>query len=135
MPALTAGTDVSHEARIIDLFVRKEKRERLRVLGASASRRADFIDALLHDTRSLDRPRLVALASTADAASVSKRLRAKPRSLAHCISALVACDGLELPLEDALRACMGRDQDSVVFCIDSGLAYYENHEGERFLLV
>ena len=40
----------------------------------------------------------------------------------------------ELPLRDALQAAMRRAQDTLVFCLATERAYYENHEGERFVV-
>ena len=124
-----------HEERIIALFVRKEKRERMLFLGARPARRSELVDALLHDTRSLDRLRLVALGATeTEIAGIASRLRVALDAPAHCISHIDEIDGRELPLGDALRACVGRQRDTIVFCIAAERAYYENHEGERFVL-
>ena len=131
---LDKQTLIERSARIIALFVKKEKRERLEFLAAKESRRADFIDALLHDTRSLDRSRMTAVGAKETELDVVKRLRATAKARAHCISAITEIDDRELPLGDALRAAMGRERDTIVFCLDSSTAYYENHEGERFVL-
>jgi hypothetical protein len=124
-----------HESRVIELFAKKTKRERLLFLAEKVARRADFIDALLHDTRSLERALLAPLdGSQADVAVIVKKLRATAKTSAHCISALAELDGRELPLGEALAACVGRQQDTLVFAIETERAYYENHEGERGVL-
>jgi hypothetical protein len=125
------------EAKIIGLLATKDKRERLLFLASKPARRDDLVDALLHDTRSLDRSLMVALGtggSAADVAAVAARLGAREDARAHCISAIASLDGAELALGDALRACVSRARDTIVFCVATERAYYENHEGERFVL-
>lgn len=118
------------------LFVKKEKRERILALASKASRRGDFRSDLLHDARSLDPGVLRRLAATSTVESIARDLRAAgARGLAFCISERDDVDGLELPLDDALGRVVGRESDSLVFALGSRAAYYENHEGERWLLV
>jgi hypothetical protein len=124
-----------HDERVVALFGKKDKRERLLFLASSAARRSDFIDALLHDTRSLDRSQLTALeARDAEIAGVLLLLRGAATGPAYCISAMREIDGREVALAEALRTCVGRAQDTLVFCLANESAYYENHEGEQFVL-
>ena len=51
----------------------------------------------------------------------------------YVVSAVLAADGRELPLRDAVGLA-GRAEDSVVFALGSRVAYYENHEGDQYLL-
>ena len=126
---------VVHESRIVELFATKPKRERLLFLAGKATRRSDFVAALLHDTRNLARALLAPVdGGESDLAALVKKLRATAKARAHCISAIGELDGRDLPLGEALAACVGRQQDTLVFAIDSERAYYENHEGERGVL-
>jgi hypothetical protein len=124
-----------HDERVVALFGKKDKRERLLFLASKAARRSDFIDALLHDTRSLDRSLLTVLeAKEAEVAGLLIRLRAAATAPAYCISAMGEIDGREVTLAEALRTCIGRAQDTLVFCLANESAYFENHEGEQFTL-
>jgi len=115
--------------------VRKEKRERLLFLAAKAGRWSDFCEALLHDTRSLEPSVMKPLdAREADVEGVLQRLGAKAPTSAYAVSAIAEIDDRELPLGDALRAAIGRERDTLVLCIATGLAFYENHEGEQLVL-
>jgi hypothetical protein len=122
----------SREAeRLVALFAKKEKRERLTFLASK--RWSDFCDALLHDTRNLDPTKMTRIATT-DRAAIVVQLRAKADSQAFCVSAIPEIDAQELPLAKALEACVGRERDTIVFVTATERAYYENHEGERFVL-
>jgi hypothetical protein len=119
---------------LVRLFVKKEKRERMLVLAAK--RRDDFRHDLLHDRRSLDPAALSPLpASSAGVDAVVKALRAAGAAdRAYCISEVIDADDRELGLVEALGLVVGKWKDSLVFPIGSTVAYYENHEGERYLL-
>lgn len=120
---------------IARLFVKKEKRERILSLAGKAKRRGDLRSDLLHDRRSLDPDVLAPLAAGATAESVAKAMRAAgAKDPAYCISEVIDADDRELPLVDALALVFGRSRDSLVFPVGSYVAYYENHEGERYLL-
>lgn len=116
-------------------FARKDKRERLLFLAERPSRWSDFCDAFLHDARSLDPAVMHAIAARdAGVESVMHRLGGTRRSMAFAISAIAEIDSLELLLGDALRAAIGRQRDTLILCIDTKRAFYENHEGEQWLL-
>jgi hypothetical protein len=120
---------------IVQLFVKKDKRERILSLAAKAKRRGDLRNDLLHDRRSLDPEVLAPLAQGADREAVAKALRAAgAKELAYCISEVIAADDRELALLDALSLVVGKAEDSLVFPLGSRVAYYENHEGEQYLL-
>jgi hypothetical protein len=120
---------------IVQLFVKKEKRERLLTLAAKASRRDDFRHDLLHDTRSLDPGVLVRLPDGASVDAARKALRAAGAGeKAYSISEVLDADDRDWPVADALRAVVGKAQDSLVFVLGTRAAYYENHEGEQFIL-
>jgi hypothetical protein len=123
----------SHAERIVALFAKKEKRERLTFLASKADRWGDFCDALLHDTRSLDAAKMTRI-STTDREEILAQLRAKADARAFCVSAIPDLDALELPVAKALEACVGRERDTLVFVVATERAYYENHEGDRYVL-
>jgi len=110
--------------RAITLFVRKEKQDRMRAL---AKRRDDLRDAMLHDRRALDPAVLQPCPpdATATAAAMKK--------LGASATAFVFDDeDSELPLLDAVSSVFGRQRDVLV--VSNDVAFYENHEGEQFLL-
>lgn len=123
-----------HIEVIVQLFVKKEKRERILSLGQKQKRRSDLRSDLLHDARSLD-PAVIQRLTSADAAAVERALRGfGAAGRAYCISELYEIDDQELDLASALRAVVGRTEDSLVFAVGSRVAYYENHEGEQAIL-
>lgn len=121
---------------LVPLFVKKEKRDRMLILAAKQQRRFDFRHDLLHDVRSLDPKTLTQLpVSGSSVSAIAKALRAAGAGeRAYCISAIFAVDDRELGLVEALTAVVGRSADSIVFAINSRTAYYENHEGEQYIL-
>lgn len=120
---------------IVQLFVKKEKRDRLLTLAAKSSRRDDFRHDLLHDTRSLDPGVLLRLPEGASVDAVVQALRAAGAGdRAYSISEVLDADDREWRLVDALRAVVGKAQDSLIFVLGTRAAYYENHEGEQFIL-
>jgi hypothetical protein len=126
----------AHVETLVQLFVKKEKRERMLALASKAQRRSDFRHDLLHDTRSLDPKALTQLpASGASVDTIMKALRAAGAGdRAYCISEVIDIDDHEMRIVDALRAVVGKSEDSIVFAIGSRAAYYENHEGEQYIL-
>jgi hypothetical protein len=122
------------EADVVGLFVRRDKRERMLALLGNPSRRSDFCAALLHDRRSLDPTVLTPLAEHGlTVAHILEQVGA-PDDRAHCIGGDGLHDGesatlLELLTDDALRG-----RDLLVFDEVTRRAYYENHEGESFVL-
>jgi hypothetical protein len=121
---------------IVQLFVKKEKRDRMITLAGKPSRRRDLRHDLLHDTRSLDPAVMTRLADGLSVDAVAKALRAASSSgqRAYSISEVLDADDQESSVIDALRAVVGRAQDSLVFVIGTRAAYYENHEGEQYIL-
>ena len=117
---------------LIERFVAKDKRERIAFLAGKPARRDDLRDALLHDTRSLARATMTPIA--ADIPAILAALRAKPAAMAYAISDILELDDRELPLGEALALAVGRSRDTMIACIATARAYYENHEGERYIL-
>ncbi len=119
---------------LVELFVRKDKRERM--LALAAKRRGDFRHDLLHDRRSLDPATLSPLpANAVSVDAIAKALRAAGAGdRAYSISEIIDADDGELRLVDALVLVVGKSEDSLVFPIGSRVAYYENHEGKQCLL-
>jgi hypothetical protein len=126
----------AHVESLVQLFVKKDKRERLLTLASKSSRHDDFRDALLHDTRSLDPRVLTRLPDHGvTAESVGQALAAGgARKLAYCVSAVLDADDRELLIAQALLLVVGRAEDSLVWAIEARIAYYENHEGEQYVL-
>ena len=123
-----------HIGTIVALFAKKDKRARLLYLASKEARRGDFCDALLHDTRSLDLTLAKRLGPpAADVDAVLRGLGAKAHAPAYAVSDISEIDGRELPLGEALRAAVGRQRDTIVLCIGTKRAFYENHEGEQLV--
>lgn len=121
--------------RMLLLFVKKEKRERLLSLASKPARWDDFRDAFLHDTRNLDHKAMTPLvAASGEEARVVALLGARADARAYSVSTIAEIDGQETTLVTALRSALGREQDTIVFSPSTDRAFYENHEGERFLL-
>src|SRR5690349_19727307 len=104
---------------IVQLFVRKEKRDRMINLAGKQSRRPDLRHDLLHDTRSLDPAVMTRLAEglTVDAIASALRAASSSGERAYSISEVIDADDRESSVIDALRAVVGRAQDSLVFVI------------------
>jgi Pretoxin HINT domain len=125
-----------HVETVIRLFVAKARQERLVTLAGTKGRRTDFVNDALHDRRRLASEVLIPLTHPAfnwESALREMRLRGAT-SLAYCIADDVDFDDTERPLEFALRTFVGRARDALVFAIGSTVAYYENHEGEQYLI-
>ena len=110
--------------RAITLFVRKEKQERMRALE---KRRGDLRDAMLHDRRALD-PAVLQPCPNDPVAVVTAMQKLGAGKTAF----VFADDDAVLPLAEAVSTVFGRQRDSLV--VSNEVAFYENHEGERFLL-
>jgi hypothetical protein len=134
-----------HLDLVVRLFVRKDKRDRIVSLASNPKRRADLRDALLHDTRSLARETMQPLSRDLDASGVARALAAVANGKhAYCISDAIdpkgdLLDDREEDLATALLLVVGKERDALLFVLAPNArkhaAYYENHEGERFLLV
>src|SRR4051812_25088074 len=96
---------------VIALFVRKEKRERLTALLGKTSRRADFLDALLHDRRSLDPAALTALAPHGLSVERIVAQVGKASDAAHCLGGVGDDDGRDATLAALLSANALHSQD------------------------
>ena len=123
--------------KIIDTFVVKQKRPRLRELYASSRRYLQFQIELLHDPRNFD-PTIVERLAPIDQnpAGVYRILRAYG---ADDIAYLVGdCDpyddGTIGPLRDLVEACVDSQDDALVYCPSANVAYYEGHESFRYIL-
>jgi len=119
---------------VIDLFARKEKRERLIALSEKASRRADFLDAFLHDRRSLDPRVLAPLAPHGLSVDRIVAQVGKASDAAHCLGGVGDDDGRDATLVTLLTANALRSRDLLIYDLVTRRAYYENHEGECFVL-
>lgn len=126
----------AHIEVLVQLFVKKDKRERMLTLAAKPNRRGDLRHDLLHDRRSLDPAVLIPLqAGAAGVDAIAKALRAAGAGArAYCISGVLDAEDRELDLVEALQLVVGRAEDSLVYPIGSRVAYYENHEREQYLL-
>jgi hypothetical protein len=123
--------------RIIDTYVIRNKRPRLRELMASSKRYAQFLDELLHDPRNFDAAcvdRLAADQRTVDA--VLRRLRGlETGDTAYMVGDCRKYDdGATGPLRELLDDCVGSETDALVYCPSANAAYYEGHEGFGYLL-
>ena len=97
----------------------------------------DFVRELLNDTSNIDpavlRPLQIQEESREWVEREMRRLGAD--DLALCVSEKFRTGPEELSLYDGLLEVMHCSLNSMVFAVNSRVAYYENHEGERYLLV
>lgn len=121
----------------IRTFVAAERQDRYLTLASKPSRRSDFIFALAHDGRHLERKYMQQIpavdAVAAKVAALLKPLGAGPRCFVVAASH-GDFDNCAADIAPVLEALVGRSTDCIVFFPGAGLAYYENHEGECYVL-
>ena len=121
----------------IRTFVAAERQERYLALASNPTRRRDFILALAHDGRHLERKFMQQIpavdAVAAKVAALLKSLGAGPRCFVVAASH-GEFDNCAADTAAVLQALVGRSTDCIVFFPGAGLAYYENHEGECHVL-
>lgn len=118
-------------------FVARERQDRYLALARKPGRREDFVWALAHDGRHLER-RLMRRLSDAEATpsivgALLKSLGAGRRCFVVA-ARYEEFDNCEAETTAVLDCVVGKSRDSIVYFPGAGLAYYENHEGERHLL-
>lgn len=121
----------------IQLFVQKERQARYLELAEKPKRRSDFVWQLAHDGRHLERQKMRRLASAqCSLAAVNAALAAAGAGKSCLVAAATQgeMDGQHLPTASALAAVVGKGQDVLLFFAEAQLPYYENHEGEQFIL-
>jgi hypothetical protein len=121
----------------IRCFVEKDRQGRYIELASKPKRRRDFVWILAHDGRHLERKFMKRLSkeeqSLAAVASLLKFLGAA--NTCHVVAAAhLENDGQEMNTADALAAVVGKSEDCLLFFSSANIAYYENHEGEQFVL-
>lgn len=118
-------------------FVEKNRQERYLTLASKPKRRRDFVWDLAHDGRHLDRSFMKRLVEEEKSlTAVAARLKSLGATdTCHVVAATnLETDGQEMNTADALAAVVGKFQDCLLFFPSAALAYYENHEGEQFVL-
>jgi hypothetical protein len=121
----------------IRCFVEKDRQERYLALASKPKRRHDFIWDLAHDGRHLERGYMHRLRKEeATLVSVAALLRSLGAGdTCHVIAAAhLETDDREMSTAAALAAVVGKSGDSLLFFPSASLGYYENHEGEQFIL-
>jgi hypothetical protein len=120
---------------IVNLFVIRERRARLLEFLASPKRYKDFVHELLNDPRSLDPKTVIELPGSEHFIEpILVRLRRMGAGReAYCFSE-TEMDGQIGTLEEILEKVVGQGRGDIIFCIGTQLAYYEDHENERYIL-
>jgi len=116
-----------HEAKTIDAFIVKEKRERYKFLLGNPKKRKAALDHLNH-FYDLDEKYVTWLPSNA---SVEGMLRQEgsPEEV-YVISDIQNIDGRLMPLGDAISETISGGWGTIISCIPGQLAYYHGEAGE-----
>lgn len=123
-------------ARIIELYVLPARRQRLMGFLYSQKRYSQLLDELLHDARHFDSRILFKIPS--DHREVDKVATILQKAGVQGEAYLVGrCgsleDGSRGDFYELLKLCYGSMTDSLVFSINSEIAYYEGHQGFGYL--
>jgi hypothetical protein len=120
--------DYDQEARFIQAFVRRERRERAQVELRSPKKRSAFFHRLSHVyTTVLDVRYLHPIPPpNSDYRAILTDLRRKQApETSYVLSSISALDGTFIPLADALARVVGFGMPSIVICIPGMLGYFE----------
>ena len=122
--------------QFIEMFVLKERQDRYLALASKPSRREDFVWSLAHDGRHLDRRFMRQLPTTQSASDAIALLQShKVGTRCFVVAALYEeFDNSEFDTNKVLSSVIGTSNDCIVFFPTACMAYYENHEGERYIL-
>jgi hypothetical protein len=122
------------EIALIDAFVLRARRERLRFLVANPRRRKRFLEELAH-FKWLDPRTVRALAPKAQNPEAIAKLLTQKGASETCfvISENASIDRKWLPLVSALKQVIGYGMGTFISCIPGKLAYFEDEE-QRCLL-
>ncbi len=120
-------------AEIIHLFVIKEKRTRFLEFIESPKRYDNFLNELLNDPRNFKPECIIEVPNNEqDIEIISRKLRKLGAGVkAYLVSSNDEIDGNTGNLENILAFV---SSEGLVFCLDAHLAYYEGHEGWRYIL-
>ena len=130
------SSSVDQLAAFIDTFVSPRWKPRLLGFAASAKRRDDVISEL-HGSAPLDERWLVPIPGPDQHAGA---IHAKLVSLGApgecwCLSVIDSINEKVLPLPQALEECVGFLCETVLFCSQESLGYYEGgHARDRYIL-
>ena len=120
--------------KIVELFVIKEKRNRLLEFIESPKRYRSFLLELLHDPRNLKPQCIIELPSNQQTFEIIlqnlRKLGAGKK--AYLVSTDYEADGKTGSLEEVLSS--SSSNGSIVYCLESNLGYYEGHEGWGYIL-
>ena len=129
-----------HIAKVIELFVVKEKRPRFLEFISSPNgwdglpkRYDDFLHELLNDPRNLE-PKCIAedLGGKHELPEIIEKLRKLGAGKqAYLISGTSEHDGKIGNLEEIISHAYGGE---IVYCLGTKLGYYEGHENWRYIL-
>ncbi len=120
---------------VINLFVKKERRDRFIELLSKPKRYDDGLSDLLHDPRYFDENCIFEIPSNEHTLPMIYARLSKLGFQKQCfiISCYSDSDGKTLPSLEALEAIC-YNTGSMLFCPISKIAYYEGHEGWRYIL-
>lgn len=121
-------------AEIIELFVIKERRNRLLEFMESPKRYGDFLHELLNDPRNIKPECMIEVPSTQNSPEIvcQKLRKLGAGKKAYIVSTYWDYDGKSGSLEEILSLVTGGGE--IVYCLGSKLGYYEGHEAWRYIL-
>lgn len=122
---------------VIGNFVVRTKQERFREF--IVSRRDDLLDELFIDERNLKPETLIGIPRGKDASFVVQELQRitlvnEGNIQAYIISSDWECDGKVVGLVDAIEAVFDQHSGGLIYCINKGVAYYEDREISKYIL-
>lgn len=123
-------------SEIVNLFVRKDRRDRLIELLSKPKRYQDGLSDLLRDPRYIDERVINKIPSNEQTIELIYDRLKKLGFQKKCFvisNDVYEMDGKIVPTLEALKAIC-YNTDSMLYCPVSKIGYYEGHEGWRYIL-
>ena len=130
-------TKEKHEQLVIDCFVDKSQRDRLKQLTKTKKGRIKLRHYLAHSIKFNKRYILQIPKNMETPDDVFQLLvkKGSPNNCCYLISENTNFDGKTIKLKDALQDIIGSNIATIISCVPGKLAYYEGEElNERFIL-
>jgi hypothetical protein len=121
---------------VIKLFTSKEKHHRFLDFIESPKRYDDFLDELLNDPRNLNSNCLIEIPNNKQSPEIilSQLQKLGAGKKAYVVSLDWDADGKFGDLQDIIFSETGNSIGTIIYCVESSLGYYEDHESCRYIL-
>ena len=116
------------EAIFVESFVQRGRRERVLYELGSSKKRQDFFEKLCHNFLEILEPKFMLPIERAysEPEDIYSLLRGRgAQGSGSILSFYSELDGLEMPLDEALKQVVGRGFPSIICCLQGRLAYFE----------